>query len=168
MINPRLVVVILACLVLAGCQPDTPDEKLLKTADDVDAVQQKMEQAGDKVVDAADELAAREKAVEAAESELQETRKELKKIQLQYFEEQELLERRANDTALFRLVQKQLLEEPKLEGNAVSVSVDHGVVSLKGDMQSQQQVDLAVDMAKQAPGVKSVRNLMEIEQSTPQ
>jgi len=167
-INPRLVVVILACLVLAGCQPDTPDEKLLKTADDVDAVQQKMEQAGDKVVDAADELAAREKAVEAAESELQETRKELKKIQLQYFEEQELLERRANDTALFRLVQKQLLEEPKLEGNAVSVSVDHGVVSLKGDMQSQQQVDLAVDMAKQAPGVKSVRNLMEIEQSTPQ
>jgi osmotically-inducible protein OsmY len=166
--NPRLFVVILACLVLAGCKPDTPDEKLLKTADDVDAVQKKMEQAGEKVVDAADELAAREKAVEAAGSELQETRKELKVIQQQYVEEQELLDRRANDTALFRLVQKQLLEEPQLEGNAVSVNVDNGIVSLRGNLQNQQQVTLAVEIAQQAPGVKSVRNLMEIEQSTPQ
>jgi osmotically-inducible protein OsmY len=162
--NQKLVTAFLACLALAGCQPDSPDDRLLETADEVQDVREEIGEAGEQVAEASDELAASEQAVEAAEIELQKSRERLQTLQRQHTEERELLRRMANDVALFRLIQKQLLEEPQLADTAVSVSADNGVVSLRGALNSEQDVALAIGIASQAPGVKSVRNLLDVEQ----
>ncbi len=162
-ISHKWTALLICILALAACQQETPEERLKANVEAVENVQEDHRSASEDVVDAASALAARKQSVDDAEAALAKARKELRGIQKELEEEQKLLQNSANDTAIFRLVQQKLLDAPELENSAVRVTVINGVITLDGQLNNQNQVNLAESIAKAAPGVKGVRNFLKVE-----
>jgi len=68
----------------------------------------------------------------------------------------------ADDDTLFRSVQRRLLEDAELAQTAVSAEVENRIVTLRGEVGSQEAVDRAVEVAGSAPGVASVVNELSV------
>ena len=68
-----------------------------------------------------------------------------------------------DDAAITAAVKAKLLADPKVGGLKIDVDTRNGVVYLTGDhMKSQAEIDMAIKLAKETSGVKSVENKMVI------
>ena len=74
---------------------------------------------------------------------------------------------RATDVALFRAVQSALLEDESLQETGVSVSVEDGIVTLRGVVESADARDTARNIAQGVTGVETVVNRIRVEQPDP-
>lgn len=67
-----------------------------------------------------------------------------------------------DDAIVSTRVRAQLLNEPDLSSNEISVETFKGVVQLSGFVKQQQDITKAVAIARSTPGVQSVKNDMRL------
>ena len=65
-----------------------------------------------------------------------------------------------DDTVLTTKVKAAVFNEPSLKSAEINVETFKGVVQLSGFVNSQADIDKAVEIAREVPGVKSVKNDM--------
>jgi osmotically-inducible protein OsmY len=69
---------------------------------------------------------------------------------------------KATDAALFRAVQRRLLEDERLRHVAVDADVRWGVVELRGSVPDEHTAAAAVEVARSVPGVMRVESRVGI------
>ena len=69
---------------------------------------------------------------------------------------------KATDAALFRAVQKRLLEDERLRHVAIDADVRRGVVELRGSVPDERTAAAAVEVARAVPGVMRVENRLNV------
>lgn len=158
----RYVVMIAAILALGACEPEEPESRLKQAAGQVDQAKEKVQSARENVAEAKDELGSLQQAVDEAQQQLAQARKKLRRRQEQLAENRDRLHSFASDTAIFRLLQTRLLDEPSLSTAAVSADVINGRVTLRGEVESTAQKETAGKIAAGTPGVEEVRNLVDV------
>ncbi len=67
-----------------------------------------------------------------------------------------------DDSVITSKIKAQLLNEPDLKSNQISVESYKGIVLLSGFVTSPANISKAVEIARQTTGVKSVRNEMRL------
>jgi hyperosmotically inducible protein len=70
-----------------------------------------------------------------------------------------------DDATVTSKVKAELIEDPLTKARDISVTTDQGVVQLYGFIDSKEQGDEAVRLAKSIPGVRSVDNQMQLHPS---
>ena len=68
-----------------------------------------------------------------------------------------------DDSIITAKVKKAIFDEPGLKSGEIKVETFKGVVQLSGFVSSQNDIDRAVEVAREVEGVKSVKNGMEIK-----
>jgi osmotically-inducible protein OsmY len=68
-----------------------------------------------------------------------------------------------DDTVLTTKVKAAVFNESSLKSSEINVETFKGVVQLSGFVNSQADIDKAVEVARQVPGVKSVKNDMRVK-----
>jgi hyperosmotically inducible protein len=74
-----------------------------------------------------------------------------------------LIGEQLDDATLTAKVKTALLQAPDVKGMQVNVDSDRGAVQLSGFVESQTQIDRAVEIAKAVSGVREVHNKMTIK-----
>jgi hyperosmotically inducible periplasmic protein len=72
----------------------------------------------------------------------------------------------AGDAAVTAKVKAALVQADDVKGLSINVDTVNGVVTLKGTVDTQQQADRAVSIAKVAEGVKEVRSELTVKGGT--
>jgi osmotically-inducible protein OsmY len=70
-----------------------------------------------------------------------------------------------DDATITSKVKADFIESPLTKGRDISVTTEHGVVHLSGFVDSKEQRDEAVRVAKAVPGVSSVDNELQLKSS---
>lgn len=70
----------------------------------------------------------------------------------------------ASDDLIYDNVKRRLANDADVKGGALEIDVKDGVVTLRGKLESQRQIDKSTKLAKKVNGVKKVVN--EIQLST--
>jgi len=70
-----------------------------------------------------------------------------------------------DDATVTSKVKADLIEDPLTKARDISVTTDQGVVQLSGFVDSKEQRDEAVRVAKAIPGVRSVDNSLQVQSS---
>jgi len=70
-----------------------------------------------------------------------------------------------DDSTITSKVKADFIEDPLTKARDISVTTDQGVVQLSGFVDSKQQRDEAVRVAKSVPGVRSVDNGLQLQSS---
>lgn len=148
-------------LALAGCGPKEPEEQLQKAATKVDKAEQRVDDARENVTSVKRSLADLRDEMDEAEARLADARKKLRQRQKQLAAERNELHDTASDTAIFRLLQTRLLDEPSLSTAAVSADVIDGRVTLRGEVVDPEQKSKAGEIAANTPGVTEVVNRID-------
>jgi chromosome segregation ATPase len=160
----RRVLVVLPLLVVAlalGCNgADAPEEKLEHAADRVEDAR---EEASDVRDDVRDRTEAHQTAFQRAEKNLQRARRRLAEAEQEVARSRQRLDTRATDVAIFRQVQRELLDAETLEGSALTASVKNRVVTLTGVVDDAAARDRAVEIAKATPAVAEVRDRIQVQ-----
>ena len=60
-------------------------------------------------------------------------------------------------------VRSKITEDEKLRGLILNVKTDNGIVTVSGKAHSQEQIDRAIELARNTPGVVSVNSLVKID-----
>ncbi len=68
-----------------------------------------------------------------------------------------------DDTVLTTKVKAAVFNEPSLKSAEINVETFKGVVQLSGFINSQDDINKAVEIARDVPGVKSVKNDMRVK-----
>lgn len=68
-----------------------------------------------------------------------------------------------DDSIITTKVKKAIFDEPGLKSSEIKVETFKGVVQLSGFVSSQNDIDRAVEVAREVEGVKSVKNSMEVK-----
>ncbi len=68
-----------------------------------------------------------------------------------------------DDTVITTKVKAAIFNEPTLKVSEINVETFKGVVQLSGFVSSQSDIDLAVKVAREVGGVKSVKNDMHVK-----
>lgn len=144
-----------------GCGDDAPEERLAEAQQAVNRAEAETKQAEREVERLRSRVASREAEVERAERALAESQEALREAAAR-------VEERATDVALFRAVQTRLLEDDTLEPYAVSASVEDGVVTLHGAVETYDEADHAARIARETFGVIGIRNRLRIAESVPE
>ena len=72
-----------------------------------------------------------------------------------------------DDATVTSKVKADLIEDPLTKARDISVTTDQGVVHLAGLVDSKEQRDEAVRVAKSVPGVSGVDNGLQLQSSSP-
>jgi osmotically-inducible protein OsmY len=148
---------ILACALAAGCGGGDEEERLARLGDELAQLREGLAETRAVVVE-------RESAAKAAQDALASARGEQRDQEKRIAQIEKELGKHATDPVLFRLVQKQLLEDAKLEPFAISARVDRGVVTLSGVVKDEKLRARAVELAQSVPGVLSVQDRMQVSE----
>jgi osmotically-inducible protein OsmY len=70
-----------------------------------------------------------------------------------------------DDTVLTTKVKSAFVEDEKVSALRINVTTNKGIVQLSGFANSAQEANRAVELARQIPGVKDVKNDIELKQS---
>lgn len=138
-----------AALAVGGCEKSPPETRL--------------ERAGEALGQATTELANLDTRIEQTEALLNELRASRREQRDRVRTLEEVLDARATDVALFRAVQKALLDDDRLQAAAIAVTVEEGVVSLHGIVRTQAAKNRAVALASQTAGVHDVVSMIQID-----
>lgn len=144
----RLTVAFCVATIL-GCSDPTPEARLMQTDN---ALKQTTE-----------DLVDRNDKIEQLETELSNQKKDRRQLRELKLSLEERLDKRATDVAIFRAVQTQLLDDERLANSAISVSVEDGIVTILGLVDSQNKKQMAISIVKSAPGVKVIRSRVIVE-----
>ena len=68
-----------------------------------------------------------------------------------------------DSTVITAKVKAAIFDEPTLKSSEINVETFKGVVQLSGFINSQDDIDKAVEVARQVKGVKSVKNDMQLK-----
>ena len=68
-----------------------------------------------------------------------------------------------DNTVITTKVKAAIFDEPTLKSSEINVETYKGVVQLSGFVNSQDDIDKAVEIARQVGGVKSVKNDMQLK-----
>ncbi len=71
-----------------------------------------------------------------------------------------------NDASITTKVKAALVAEPNLKSRHIKVETNNGIVTLSGDLDSQEQIDKAQEIAKSIAGVKEVKNKLDAKTNT--
>lgn len=145
----RAVPLFMVFLILTGCNQGTPEGRL--------------EQAGEQVEVAREDLQALNERISAHRTSLAQLEKDRRRAKSQLQTLQERLQNRATDLAIFRAVQTAVLQDPALTESAITVSVDDAVVTLGGVASDSAGELAALDHAKAVPGVTSVSSNIVVD-----
>jgi hyperosmotically inducible protein len=74
----------------------------------------------------------------------------------------------SDDTTITKNVQSAFSQDQQVNAPAIQVSTDNGVVQLSGFANSAKEASHAEEVARQVPGVKDVKNSIEVKQSPQQ
>ena len=156
---PSAIALALAIL-LGACGEPSPEAQLADARQQLERARQEVASAEARHQDAQRKLErareARDQAAEAlrrAKAELARARKEVGRF--------------ATDDAIFRSVQKRMLEDEKLSEVAIPVRVEKGVVVLTGTVPEKSLAKRAEELAREASGVIEVRNRIEVRSGPP-
>jgi len=112
-------------------------------------------------------VADREATAKKAQDELAEARGGMRESERRIAEIEKEIGANATDPVMFRMVQKQLLDDDDLEDVAISARVERGVVTLSGVVPDAELRDRAVKLAEAVPGVVSVQDRIQIAEAKP-
>lgn len=149
-------------LLLAACGADTPEARLEAQAEDVADAEARIADVREEIGDTENELEVRRAAVAEAQKALADARSDLRRLQKKLAAEREALDTTATDTAIFRLLQKRLLEDELLADAAINIFVLDGTVVMYGDVDADDRKARAGDLAANTPGVENVRNFIDV------
>lgn len=149
-------------MALSGCGGDSPEEALRDAADEVHEAREARDAAAREVVDAAEDLADVRDEVKTAEAALAKARTQLRRQRVELRGEEADLAAAATDVAVFRLLQRRLLDAPELNGLAINVAVFDGDVTLSGEAASADQREAAQRIARSVPGVGEIDNQIDV------
>lgn len=159
----RPLATVLVTMVLVACGgPDNPETQLKDAGTNVDKAEHSVEAAREDVQSAQDDLQSLQGKVDQAQAQLADVRKQLRRKQEQLAAERNELHSTASDTAIFRLIQTRLLADSSLSTAAIGVDVIDGEVTLRGEVDSQDQKERAGRIASDTPGVGKVVNLVDV------
>lgn len=68
-----------------------------------------------------------------------------------------------DDTVITTKVKAAVFNEPSLKSAEINVETFKGIVQLSGFVNSREDINKAVEVARQVPGVKSVKNDMRLK-----
>jgi osmotically-inducible protein OsmY len=106
---------------------------------------------------AAQALTAARESVELAEAERQ-----LREAEERLSDAESRVDLKTTDAALFRAVQKRLLEDERLRDVAIDADVRRGVVELRGSVPDERTAAAAVEVARSVPGVMRVESRVNV------
>lgn len=147
---------LVSCVWILACGGDDPLAEL-------EAAHEAVAEARLEVEEAEQEVEERRAAVQAAERELAEAEGELEAARDRLAAKESQVDLTASDAALFRTIQKRLLEDDELEDVAISARIDRGIAFLYGRVPSAELRDHAVEIAESTPGISSVESRIELE-----
>jgi len=147
------------CLSLAACG-ESREEKLRRASEALQSARQEVHKLRD-------EVKGKEEKQIAAEQELMAARKSLTEAESRLADAESKVDLKATDEAIFRAVQKRLLEDKKLRDTAISATVDHGAVTLHGRVSDEALVKYALGLARETPGVASVESEIQVAEEPP-
>ncbi|NND37094.1 MAG: BON domain-containing protein [Gammaproteobacteria bacterium] len=153
MIRPTAMLLPLAATLLVACGTDRPEERLESAADNLAATTLDIDGVNAEI--------------ERIEGSLESLQKERKRLRAEQRTLEQRVEARATDVAIFRFVQRELLELDPLRNTAIAVTVEDQRVTLWGTVERADQVDSAVAAAKRAPGVAAVTSHLLIDDEGP-
>jgi len=154
---------LLLTAVLAGCDADTPEERLEEAAERVEDAREEAHDVRENVRERAQTLAERQAALARAEKKLQSARSRLSEAERDVAQARRRLDTRATDVAIFRQVQRELLEADALEGSALTATVENRVVTLSGVVDDAAARNRAIEIAESTPAVSDVRDRIRVE-----
>jgi hyperosmotically inducible protein len=67
-----------------------------------------------------------------------------------------------SDDLIYDNVKRRLAESPDVKGGGLDIDVKDGVVTLRGKLETQRQIDKASKLAKKVTGVKKVVNEIQL------
>ena len=111
-----------------ACSPSCGDDEEAR----LEELSQELGSLREGLPETARRVAERETTAKAAQDELAEARGALRESERRIAEIEKEVGAHATDPLLFRMIQKQLLEDDDLEDVAISARVEHGVVTLSG------------------------------------
>ena len=152
--STRVLVMALALLAAGACSED-PEQKLRKAAEHLDDAQEDAQKAQKR-------LKAEKQVLEDAREQMAKDRQTAAAAQGQVAAAEAEVRLYATDEAVFREVQRRLLDDSKLLDTAVSVQVSQGVVTLTGSVTTAALRARAGELAKTSPGVVSVVNDVQV------
>jgi osmotically-inducible protein OsmY len=142
-------------LVTAGCGGDSQEQALEEATAAVVAKREAVQEARETVD-------ARQQAVDEAREELEAAKDELRIREQALREAESHVGLKATDAALFRSVQRRLLDDEELEDLAIAAEAAKGVVTLRGTVPDQETRVRAEEIAGETPGVVAVENEIEV------
>jgi hyperosmotically inducible periplasmic protein len=71
-------------------------------------------------------------------------------------------EKQMSDDLIYDNVRRRLAEDSDVKGGGLDVDVKQGVVTLRGKLETQRQIDKAAKIAKKVNGVKKVVNEIQL------
>lgn len=166
---------------LAACGGDGPEEKIAELSQKQRDAEERVEEAAkrvrgsaEKVSEERDDAAERREALEREERSFAEATREheqaarrLEQARKRLGDLRREIAREVTDVALFRHIQKSLLEEKSLSDVAIAVQVEEHVVTLSGRVPDAERKRTALRLAKQTPGVLELRDRIEVVSGTP-
>ena len=116
------------------------------------------------VLEARDAVKAKEEAVERARADLEQAGEALRQAEVQLEQAESGVDLQATDALLFRGIQRELLDEERLERVAIRVEVSKGVVMLRGLVPDPETRAAAIEIAREFPGVASVTDGIRVQE----
>ena len=162
MTRTRYLIVLTPILAVWACSVEQPENRLEQAAQELQQATQDRNEALRELADAQEELRAERAEVQTAEKALQQARRQLRARRKELVGEQQDLQVAASDTAIFRLLQRRLLDASELDDVAVTARVYERQVTLYGEVAEQSQRDAAQRIAESVPGVAAVSNLIDV------
>lgn len=174
----RAVVVLTLILVMTAlaCGSDSEEKQESQEKQEPSVTPQAKEAAPDETIPAREQLAkaqrqlkslvkdvkTKRQAVERSKEQLATAREELAKAQDELQRVSREVDDRETNVALFRVVQRALLENEALDDVAIRVDVSHGVVTLHGKVEAKAQEREALETARSAAGMFDVDSEIEL------
>jgi osmotically-inducible protein OsmY len=153
--------ILVASLAGWGCgEAESPEGKLKRAAERAEEVREQRAEKQNEVTELRKELARQREVLKKTEAELETAREELASTQEKLQKAQARVDAYATDSALFRRIQKQLLEE--LDQSAIDVEVTDQVVTLQGKVATEDDREKAIEIARSAAGVEDVVDKTEL------
>ena len=156
----RFRALLLAGLLAASCGGDDEEARLEKLSQELGTLREAQPELRTRVAE-------REVTAKAAQDELAQARGALRESERRVAEIEKEVGAHATDPLLFRMIQKQLLDDDDLEEVAISARVEHGVVTLSGVVPEAELRERAVKLTESVPGVVSVQDRIQVAGEKP-
>lgn len=151
-------VVAITSVLVAACSTDRPEEHLSEAAEQLaDAREETIDRAA-VVAEELEDLRAERADVAEERAEVAEATDELRESQDRLEGALGNLAERADDVAIFRALQRSLLEEKELASLGIVALVDDRMVTLRGEVGDAEQRERAIEIARGTAGVVEVRD----------